>query len=159
MPNPVRAKERLAYLLLWALNKDNWEPCLDWTKLHPAVGVPLLMKMIKRGFADALGLPVFVQQAKLPTDLTVAEYHAWTMQRPFFVGRYVRLAGWGMLWGVQRSSTVTKLSVRGLGGGLQDAHVLPGGQQCWPVLRCAWKLSVACSLSPILVPACSSSRL
>jgi hypothetical protein len=40
-----------------------------------------------------LGLPVFMQQAQLPKKLTLAEYHAWMMQRPRFVGRYVGCAG------------------------------------------------------------------
>jgi hypothetical protein len=70
------------------LNKDNWEPLAgahqaqgqgspvkrwNWSALDPALGVPLLHGMVNNGHADDFGMPVIVQQAKLPTDLTLPE--------------------------------------------------------------------------------------
>jgi hypothetical protein len=76
-----------------SLNLDNYMPGLDWTAVHPAVGVPLLREMISRGHADDFGMPVYVQQPKQPVELGLVGYHEWMMQRPYFVGRYVERAG------------------------------------------------------------------
>lgn len=88
-PDPQRTKQRLACKLMMALNLDNCVPGLDWTALHPALGVPLLHEMIASGHADKFGMPVFQQQPKQPFELGVAGYHELIMQRPRFVGRWV----------------------------------------------------------------------
>jgi hypothetical protein len=75
------------------LNKDNWEPTLNWTALDPALGVPLLRGMVNSGHADGFGMPVFSQQTQLPTELTLPEFLKWEVKRPYFVGRYVERAG------------------------------------------------------------------
>jgi hypothetical protein len=75
------------------LSWDNYLLTLNWTALHPALGAPLLDKMITNGYADDFGKPVFMQQDELPTTLTLIEFLKKENQRPYFVGRYVERAG------------------------------------------------------------------
>jgi hypothetical protein len=85
----------LANKCMILLNWDNYKPGLDWTQVHPALGVPLLRIMVKKGYADALGQPVYVQQAKLPSELTLMEFLQMEILMPYSIGRYVERAGAG----------------------------------------------------------------
>lgn len=59
-----------------ALSYDNHTPELSWTRLHAAVGVPLLLQFMSAGHVDSFGLPVFTQQTiQQDCDVSLSTYH------------------------------------------------------------------------------------
>jgi hypothetical protein len=75
---------------MMALSYDNHTPELNWTRLHAAVGVPLLLQFMAAGHIDSFGLPVFINQAiKEDCDVSLSTYHMMLVQDPWFVGRFL----------------------------------------------------------------------
>lgn len=69
---------------------DNYTPDLNWLAIHPAIGVPLFNEFALGGHIDNLGLPMFKPTPSQPTfRVTLQGYHALSMQRPHFIGRFL----------------------------------------------------------------------